>query len=75
MDHCPECLKPCELHGMTYCPTCHKHPGECGYGACEEDATHRIEHPREVRLFCEHHATHPHYQFARTGCTVRPKES
>jgi len=72
METCPECLKPCELHGMTFCPTCHKHEGECQFGDCEEKATHRIEHPREVRLFCAKHATDPACQYARSGCTVRP---
>jgi len=69
-EYCPECLRVCELHGNLYCPTCHKHDGECEYGNCEEDATYRIDHPLEVRFFCEHHALDPYYQFARAGCSV-----
>lgn len=72
LNHCLECLKPCELHGMTSCPTCHKHEGECGFGDCEEDATREVVHPNERRIMCQLHATHPHYQCARTGCEVRP---
>lgn len=67
---CLECLKPCELHSVLYCPTCHKHEGECEFGDCEDDHTHKVVHPQEVRKFCTKHATHPHFQYARTGCEV-----
>ena len=68
---CLECIKPCELHGMDRCATCHKHPGECGIGACEELATHALEHPQETRIACETHATDPTWACVRVGYTVR----
>lgn len=67
---CLECLKPCELHGMLRCPTCHTHEGECGYGGCEEPATHKLTHPMGVRFFCAEHATSPTTQYARVGFEV-----
>ena len=36
---CLSCLKACELHNITHCATCHKHEGECDYGACQEPST------------------------------------
>ncbi|HXM54681.1 MAG TPA: hypothetical protein VOB72_04765 [Candidatus Dormibacteraeota bacterium] len=28
----------CELHGVTDCPCCHKHPGQCDFGSCIQPA-------------------------------------
>lgn len=67
---CADCLRPCPEHGVTHCPTCHKHEGECGFGDCEADATHRVAQPGEVRQFCARHATAPEFGFARAGATV-----
>ena len=39
---CRECLRPCPEHNVTYCATCHHHPGECHVGDCERRATCKI---------------------------------
>ncbi len=67
---CTECTKPCPEHGVTFCSTCHKHPGECGFGDCQKKATHRLDFGAEVRQFCHKHATAPQWQFARTGAEI-----
>ena len=67
---CAECTKPCPEHGITFCATCHKHPGECNIGDCQSPATHRLVHPKEIRPVCKRHATDSAWQFARVGCSV-----
>lgn len=74
---CGECLKPCPEHNVTFCLTCHNHPGECEMGSCT--TSHRtgttFEFKREDgsvferRRFCRKHSTHPHFGWLRKGST------
>ena len=65
---CPECLKPCELHSITHCATCHNHEGECSFGGCFEDGVDVWDFEgRERRVFCEKHSTDPRYGWLRAG--------
>ena len=67
---CPECLAPCELHNVTFCDTCHNHPGECAMGGCHREnkggATFDFS-GMERRTFCKKHSTHPHFGWLRAG--------
>lgn len=50
--------------GVTYCSTCHKHPGECGFGHCQRRGSVRMERRQGevllgVRMFCEFHSRKP----------------
>ena len=74
--NCPECLKPCELHNIKFCLTCHNHPGECEMGGCTrsthgDGVTFEFATPEgrvfERRRFCKKHATHPHFGWLRAG--------
>ncbi len=69
---CPQCLKPCEVHGQTYCGICHKHADECSYADCTELASKvfiRKEKGRiiERRHFCFEHGTDERFDFVRKG--------
>lgn len=57
MTTCTECLNPCEMHGLTFCATCHKHEGQCDFGDCEEtEGVERVRvHPSETRPLCSKH--------------------
>ncbi len=61
-------------HGLNLddCAICHKLPGECDHGSCEEKATHRLTHStgRDVRIFCTHHATASYWQCVRAGYSI-----
>ena len=56
--NCNQCNARCELHGDKDCPSCHRHQGQCGFGACEAKGTIKVEHHRdngvvvEVRNIC-----------------------
>lgn len=56
--NCLACETRCELHGDKECPSCHKHVGECNFGACEAEGTIKVEHFRdngvvvEIRNIC-----------------------
>ncbi|TMC10545.1 MAG: hypothetical protein E6J41_08000 [Chloroflexi bacterium] len=45
----------CEPHGISDCPICHRHPGQCNFGSCVEVATTLVTSPvtNEVRPMCE----------------------
>jgi hypothetical protein len=78
---CTECLSPCPEHGITYCATCHKHPGECDFGDCQSKATHRLlcKSPNgdlaEIRPLCHKHATAPHFGFLHADGEIEPLEA
>jgi hypothetical protein len=81
MTNCPECLKPCPEHNVTFCLTCHNHPGECEMGGCTKShkggTTFEFMRPGtetvvERRRFCRKHSTHPHFGWLRKG--GRPME-
>ena len=45
----------CELHGISNCLMCHRHPGQCNFGSCVEVATTLVTSPvtNERRRMCE----------------------
>lgn len=75
MTTCPECLKPCPEHGITFCATCHKHPGECDCGHCQKPIHTRFDFGHEIRGFCKNHATAPHWAIIRKGGVAIEKET
>lgn len=78
---CGECLRACELHGLTFCGICHKHDLQCDAGSCEEASARTFEFTTESgraferRSFCEHHATAPNWALLRRNGSEIPLET
>lgn len=69
---CHECLRPCPEHNVTYCSTCHNHPGECSYGGCFKPILSIFNFGFEKRGFCKKHSTSPRYGWLRKGGVLEP---
>lgn len=80
VETCAECLRACELHGLTFCATCHKHDLQCDCGSCTDASTRTFEFSTESgrvferRSFCEFHSVSARYGWLRRGGIEIPLE-
>lgn len=43
----------CSLHGIAFCAICHRIPGQCGCGGCQNTATAHLGNYNEIGVLVE----------------------